>query len=96
MEYLKQSTLFGGMSNSVQKLWTVEAVAGDERTLTAINGERARDNSHSVLPSLARIEWDYINRVLELCNGNVSQAASVLGLHRRSLQRKLRRLPPRW
>lgn len=49
----------------------------------------------SSLPSLARAEWDYIHRILELCDGNISKAASVLGLHRRSLQRKLGRLPPR-
>ncbi len=46
-------------------------------------------------PSLARAEWEHINRVLEDCGGNVSEAARRLGLHRRSLQRKLRRFPPR-
>jgi two-component system response regulator RegA len=44
-------------------------------------------------PSLARVEWEHINRVLTDCDGNVSQAARVLGLHRRSLQRKLARYP---
>ena len=44
-------------------------------------------------PSLARVEWEHINRVLVDCNGNVSQAARVLGLHRRSLQRKLSKFP---
>ena len=44
-------------------------------------------------PSLARVEWEHINRVLMDCNGNVSQAARVLGLHRRSLQRKLSKFP---
>lgn len=46
-------------------------------------------------PSLARAEWEHINRVLADCGGNISQAARVLGLHRRSLQRKLAKYPPR-
>ncbi|MEM6734085.1 MAG: response regulator [Myxococcota bacterium] len=46
-------------------------------------------------PSLARAEWEHINRVLSDCGGNISQAARVLGLHRRSLQRKLAKYPPR-
>lgn len=43
--------------------------------------------------SLARMEWEHIQRVLVECQGNVTQAARRLGLHRRSLQRKLGRPP---
>jgi two-component system response regulator RegA len=46
-------------------------------------------------PSLARAEWEHINRVLADSGGNVSEAARRLGLHRRSLQRKLSKFPPR-
>jgi two-component system, response regulator RegA len=46
-------------------------------------------------PSLARTEWEHIHRVLSDCDGNVSEAARRLGIHRRSLQRKLHRYPPR-
>jgi two-component system response regulator RegA len=46
-------------------------------------------------PTLARTEWEHINRVLSDCDGNVSEAARRLGIHRRSLQRKLQRFPPR-
>ena len=45
-------------------------------------------------PSLARIEWEHIQRVLAECDGNISEAARRLGLHRRTLQRKLNSLPP--
>ena len=45
-------------------------------------------------PSLARAEWEHINRVLADCGGNISEAARRLGIHRRSLQRKLRKYPP--
>jgi two-component system response regulator RegA len=44
--------------------------------------------------SLARVEWEHIHAVLLDCRGNISEAARVLGLHRRSLQRKLRRNGP--
>jgi two-component system response regulator RegA len=43
--------------------------------------------------SLDRVEWEHINRVLQDCQGNVSETARVLGLHRRSLQRKLAKYP---
>ena len=46
-------------------------------------------------PSLARTEWEHIHRILADCDGNVSEAARRLGIHRRSLQRKLQRYPPR-
>jgi two-component system response regulator RegA len=46
-------------------------------------------------PTLARTEWEHIQRVLTDCGGNVSQAARVLRIHRRSLQRKLGKAPPR-
>lgn len=44
-------------------------------------------------PSLARVEWEHIQRVLSDCQGNISQAAKQLGIHRRSLQRKLAKFP---
>lgn len=46
-------------------------------------------------PSLARTEWEHIQRVLAECGNNISQAARRLGLHRRTLQRKLHKYPPR-
>ena len=45
-------------------------------------------------PSMARMEWEHINRVLHDCKGNISAAAKKLGLHRRTLQRKLNKFPP--
>lgn len=48
----------------------------------------------STVPSLARVEWEHINRVLTDCHGNISLAARLLGIHRRSLQRKLMKYPP--
>ena len=44
-------------------------------------------------PSLARVEWEHLNRVLTDCDGNISEAARQLGMHRRSFQRKLAKYP---
>lgn len=46
-------------------------------------------------PSLARAEWEHIQRALADTDGNISEAARRLGLHRRTLQRKLQKMPPK-
>lgn len=46
-------------------------------------------------PTLARAEWEHIQRVLTDCGGNVSEASRRLGIHRRSLQRKLQKFAPK-
>lgn len=43
--------------------------------------------------SLRRQGWEHMQRVLAECGGNVSQAARVLGVDRRTLQRKLAKRP---
>ncbi len=48
-----------------------------------------------VLLSAERVRWLYVQWVLERCGGNVSETARRLGLHRRSLQRKLGKNCPR-
>ncbi len=48
----------------------------------------------ATVPSLARVEWEHIQRVLTDCSGNISRASKLLGIHRRSLQRKLLKYPP--
>ena len=44
---------------------------------------------------LARVEWEHIHRTLAECDGNISAAARRLGMHRRTLQRKLQKRPVR-
>ncbi|UCH47068.1 MAG: response regulator [Betaproteobacteria bacterium] len=44
--------------------------------------------------SVDRLEWEHIHRVLALQNNNVSATARSLGMHRRTLQRKLAKYPP--
>lgn len=41
-----------------------------------------------------RLEWEHLQRVMVEYHGNISAAARALGMHRRTLQRKLARPPP--
>lgn len=43
--------------------------------------------------SLRRLEWEHIQHVLAEHDGNVSATARALGMHRRTLQRKLAKKP---
>lgn len=71
------------------------------RILAALVGDRtdtdeaAPRDDELASPSLARLEWEHIQRVLLECDGNITRAAKTLGLHRRSLQRKLDKYPAR-
>lgn len=57
-------------------------------------GEESPEHAETwVVPSLARLEWEHIQRVLVEAGGNITRAAKLLGLHRRSLQRKLEKYP---
>lgn len=40
-------------------------------------------------PSVERLEWEHIQRVLHEHHGNISATARALNMHRRTLQRKL-------
>lgn len=44
-------------------------------------------------PSLERLEWEHIQKILQENEGNVSATARLLGMHRRTLQRKLQKRP---
>jgi two-component system response regulator RegA len=46
-------------------------------------------------PSVDRMEWEHIQRVLGEHEGNISATARSLGMHRRTLQRKLLKRPAR-
>jgi two-component system, response regulator RegA len=44
-------------------------------------------------PTLERVEWEHISRVVADTNGNISEAARRLGVYRQTLQRRLRKPP---
>ena len=43
--------------------------------------------------SIRRLEWEHLQKVLVEHGGNISAAARALGMHRRTLQRKLEKRP---
>lgn len=45
--------------------------------------------------SVDRLQWEHIQRVLGEHEGNISATARALGMHRRTLQRKLQKRPVR-
>lgn len=45
--------------------------------------------------SVERLEWEHIQRILRDNAGNISATARSLGMHRRTLQRKLQKRPVR-
>jgi two-component system response regulator RegA len=69
--------------------------ADADEVVAALTGRAAAEGKVDIdTPSLARAEWEHIQRVLTDCGGNISQSARRLGIHRRSLQRKLQKYPP--
>lgn len=69
------------------------------RALTEGDGPHADDDDVVEAPeaplALRRLEWEHIHRVLTECDGNISETARRLGMHRRTLQRKLSKHPVR-
>ena len=45
--------------------------------------------------SVKRLEWEHLQKVLMENDGNISAAARALSMHRRTLQRKLKKKPTR-
>jgi two-component system response regulator RegA len=73
---------------------------GADDVLRALFGTEDSTDLTPALPEPAegplhprRLEWEHLQRVLVEHEGNVSSAARALGLHRRSLQRKLAKKP---
>lgn len=71
--------------------------ANADQILAAFEGEPEAPSEaiEFEIPSLAKVEREHIERVLQECNGNVSKAARALGMHRRTLQYKLAKFPVR-
>ena len=88
-----EATRLGAIDYLTKPVDTDQIVAAFEREAGADAAARVAAQAEHT-PSLARVEWDYIQRILHDCGGNISQAARKLGIHRRSLQRKLAKYPP--
>jgi two-component system response regulator RegA len=69
--------------------------ADADAIVAAFHRDRGDDNvSLAVEPMpVEQVEWDHIQHVLRDLGGNISATARALSMHRRTLQRKLRRHP---
>ena len=68
--------------------------ASAEDIMQAFSASDKPSESISVTPtSVNRLEWEHIQRVLNDNDGNISATARSLGMHRRTLQRKLQKKP---
>lgn len=68
-----------------------------EELLAVLSGSRTLsiEPAQTDVPSLRRLEWEHIQRVLAEHDGNISETARALGIQRRTLQRKLAKHPVR-
>ena len=88
----------GSISTAVESMkagaatYLTKPVDADQIVAAFVSPGAASEPPQTV-PSLPRVEWEHIPRVLADCEGNVSPAARLLGIHRRSLQRKLAKDP---
>jgi len=86
-----------GAHNYLTKPVTVDDVLDalfDEEEIEERRRE-LEDESQLFRTTLARHEKEYIEYVLLKCKGNITRAAEWLGIRRQSLQRKLKKYPPR-
>lgn len=73
--------------------------ADADQILKALQASQAPVDTAPDIPetplSVNRLEWEHIQKVLQEHDGNISATARALGMHRRTLQRKLAKHPVR-
>lgn len=81
--------------------YLAKPVDADAVVRALLEGDTVQPNDDEVIDApeaplaLRRLEWEHIQRVLTECDGNISETARRLGMHRRTLQRKLSKHPVR-
>ena len=85
-------TGYGSIAGAVEavKLGAVQYLTkpvSSSELLAAFAGQAKQELASA--PSLEVVEWEHLSRVLSESGGNISEAARRLGMHRRTLQRKL-------
>ena len=96
-------TAFGSIATALEAVRLgakgfLQKPASADEILLALNSDFdnitvCNEEPPTQVPTLARAEWEHINRVLVECQGNICHAARLLGVHRRTLQRKLAKFP---
>lgn len=85
-----------GAVNYLAKPASVEEILGAFGSDSADDGATAADLAiDDRALSVQRVEWEYIQRQLIANNHNIAATARALGMHRRTLQRKLNKRPAR-
>ncbi|MEE3331539.1 MAG: response regulator [Myxococcota bacterium] len=93
-------TGYGSIATAVQSTklgatqYLTKPIEIDELERALLSDDYEATEIPNQFQSLDRHEREYIEWVLAQCDGNISQAARRLGLHRQSLQRKLRKFTP--
>src|SRR5262245_10139385 len=97
-------TGYGSIASAVEAMRLgahnyVSKPADADDVLAAVTGDARRLDTGAAAtappPTLARAEWEHIQRILSDTGGNVSETARRLGITRRTLQLKLKKYPPR-
>ena len=96
-------TGYGSIANAVEAMRRgainyVTKPADADQILQAFESQPmadlAPDAADLKRPSLAETEWNHIQNVLVDCDGNITHAAKILEIPRRTLQRKLKKRAP--
>lgn len=92
-------TGFGSIASAVEAVQLgahdyLTKPADTDQVERALFGEETHKDFSEDVPSLGKVEWEHIHRVMAETGGNISAAARLLGIDRRSLQRKLKKYPP--
>lgn len=94
-------TGYGSIATAVEAIklgasqYLTKPVDVDEIVMALTADENAPDDVRVIARPLSvkRQEWEHIQRVLTENQGNISASARALGIHRRTLQRKLQKRP---
>jgi len=93
-------TGYGSIATTIEAIklgaiYSLTQPATADDVIAALHRDETREDvpAAPLPPSLNRIEWEHVNRVLADTNGNISASARILGWHRRTLQRKLNKHP---
>ncbi|RKP49438.1 response regulator transcription factor [Trinickia fusca] len=81
-----------GADNYLAKPANVETILAALETEASVEQAEAAIENPTLL-SVARLEWEHIQRALAENGGNISATARALNMHRRTLQRKLAKRP---
>ena len=87
-------TMYGSAGNDDDCKYYLSKPVDADQIIAALTSDAARPAPEAP-PTLARAEWEHIQRVLADCHHNISESARRLGITRRTLQLKLKKYPPR-